>query len=35
MFGIVFPLVLPIRVLLDWIAGLLNLDCNPVWWIGL
>ncbi len=23
------------RVLLDWIAGLLNLDCNPIWWIGL
>ncbi len=19
---------------LDWIAGLLNPDCNPVWWIG-
>ncbi len=26
---------LPYRVLLDWIAGLLNPDCNPVWWIGL
>jgi len=23
------------RVLLDWIAGLLNPDCNPIWWIGL
>ncbi len=23
------------RVLLDWIAGLLNLDCNPILWIGL
>ncbi len=23
------------RVLLDWIAGLLNPDCNPVWLIGL
>jgi hypothetical protein len=21
--------------LLDWIAGLLNPDCNPVWWNGL
>jgi len=23
------------RVLLDWIVGLLNPDCNPIWWIGL
>jgi len=23
------------RVLLDWIAGFLNPDCNPIWWIGL
>jgi len=23
------------RVLLDWIAGLFNPDCNPYWWIGL
>jgi len=23
------------RVLLDWIAGLFNPDCNPIWWIGL
>jgi hypothetical protein len=23
------------RVLLDWIVGLLNSDCNPIWWIGL
>ncbi len=23
------------RVLLDWIAGLLNPDCNPIWWIEL
>ena len=24
-----------IRVLLDWIARLFNLDCNPFCWIGL
>jgi hypothetical protein len=23
------------RVLLDWIARLINPDCNPIWWIGL
>jgi len=27
----IFPWI--IRVLLDWIAGLLNPDCNPFWWI--
>jgi len=24
-----------LRLLLDWIAGLLNPDCNPIWRIGL
>ena len=28
------PIVIS-RVLLDWIAGLVNLDCNPFCWIGL
>jgi len=26
---------LDVRVLLDWIGGLLNPDCNPIQWIGL
>ncbi len=30
-----FKIICLCRVLLDWIAGLLNPDCNPVWWIGL
>jgi len=25
----------PYYINVDWIAGLLNPDCNPIWWIAL